>query len=116
MKANDKGLQKRTKEFTLKVIKVFRTLPKNEEAQIIGKQLLRAGTSVGANSRASFRARSVKEFIAKTGIVIEEADECEFWCEIIEDSDILKSKELTEIRVEAGELTSIFVSIVNKVR
>ena len=116
MKAENKGLQKRAKEFTLEVIKVFRMMPKTEESYVIGKQLLRAGTSVGANTRAAFRARSTKEFIAKTGIVIEEADECEFWLEIMVESGILSEKAVEKLKNEAGELVSIFVSVVNKVR
>ena len=69
-------LKERTKQFAIRIVRLFRTLPKNEEdARVIGKQVLRSGTSVGANYRAVCRARSTAEFIAKIGIVVEEADE-----------------------------------------
>ena len=69
----------RTKRFALRILKLFRSLPKTEEARILGRQLLRSGTSIGANYRAACRARSRAEFIAKLGIVLEEADETVFW-------------------------------------
>jgi four helix bundle protein len=72
-------LQSRTKRFALRVVKLYRSLPKSNEARILGKQLLRSGTSIGANYRAACRARSRAEFIAKLGIVLEEADETAFW-------------------------------------
>lgn len=113
---HSRGLQKRTKEFTLKAIAVCRLLPNSEEGKILGKQLLRSATSVGANTRAAFRSRSAKEFIAKAGIIIEEADECEFWLEIIEESNVLNNEQLIELKKEAAEITAIFVSIVNKAK
>ncbi|MGH9789756.1 MAG: four helix bundle protein [Candidatus Acidiferrales bacterium] len=74
-------LKKRTKQFAIRVIKLFRSLPKTEEARIIGRQLLRSATSVAANYRAVCRARSKPEFIAKLGLVVEEADESALWLE-----------------------------------
>jgi four helix bundle protein len=72
-------LRERTKSFALRVIRLYRALPKSTEAQVIGKQLLRCGTSVAANYRAVCRARSRPEFVARLGIVVEEADETMFW-------------------------------------
>jgi four helix bundle protein len=110
----EENLQSRTKRFTLEVIKLYRRLPKTTEAQIIGKQLLRSGSSVGANTRAAFRGRSDKEFKAKLGIVVEEADESIFWMEILAEGEIYSDEQLKQLTKEANELTSIFVSIVKK--
>ena len=76
-------LKQRTKDYALAVIRLGVTLPKSEVGRVIGRQLLRSGTSVGANTRAAFRGRSKKEFIAKLGIVIEEADESLYWLELL---------------------------------
>lgn len=80
------------------------------EAQVIGKQLLRAGTSVGANYRAACRARSRVEFVAKLGIVVEEADETIYWLELLADGDIVPQERLAELMREARELTAIFTA------
>src|SRR5438094_10339444 len=101
-------LRDRTKEFALRIVRLFRALPRSSEAQVIGKQLLRSGTSVGANYRAVCRARSKAEFIARIGIVAEEADESVFWLELLEETKILNAKQLEEILKEARELAAIF--------
>jgi four helix bundle protein len=98
----------RTKEFALKIIRLTRTLPKTEEARVIGRQLLRSATSVGANYRAVCLARSKAEFIAKMGVVLEEADECIFWLELLEDASIVRKGDATPLHREAGELAAIF--------
>lgn len=98
----------RTKEFALKVIRLTRTLPKTEEARVIGRQLLRSATSVGANYRSVCLARSKAEFIAKMGVVLEEADECIFWLELLEDAGIVGKGDATALHREAGELASVF--------
>jgi len=103
-------LKLRTKEFALRVVRLYRALPPREEARTIGKQLLRSGTSIGANYRAACRARSRAEFVAKLGIVLEEADETVFWLELMQESGILSSQKLTPLTQEARELTAIFVS------
>ena len=72
-------LKNRTKQFAVRIVRLFRALPKNDEARIIGKQVLRSGTSIAANYRAVCRARSNAEFISKIGTVVEEADETVFW-------------------------------------
>jgi four helix bundle protein len=83
-------LRNRTKNFAYRIIRLYRTLPKTAEAEVIGKQILRSATSVAANYRAATRARSRAEFIAKLGLVVEEADETLFWLECIADNAVLK--------------------------
>ncbi len=107
-------LKDRTKQFALKVIRLYRQFPKSTEAQVLGRQLLRAGTSVGANTRATFRGRSPKEFRAKLGTVIEEADESGFWLELISDAEIMGKEHTEPLKHEAEQLVSIFTSIVKK--
>ncbi|ELR70987.1 hypothetical protein C900_03117 [Fulvivirga imtechensis AK7] len=109
-----KNLQQRTKKYSLDIIKVFQSLPKTTEAQILGKQLLRSGTSVGANTRSAFRGRSGKEFRAKLSIVVEEADEAIFWLELIKESGILVCDDLENLIEESDALVSIFISIIKK--
>jgi len=101
-------LRERTKAFALRVIRLFRSLPNSTDAQIIGKQLLRSGTSVGANYRAVCRSRSKVEFIARLGIVIEEADESAYWLELLVDTKVMKEEKLDSLLQEARELTAIF--------
>jgi len=103
-------LRSRTKHFALATIRLCRTLPRSEEARILGRQLLRAGTSVGANYRAACRARSRAEFVAKLGIVLEESDESVFWLELLLEAAIGNRAHLEALMKEANELTSIFVS------
>ena len=105
-------LKQRTKLYALEIIKLCATLPNHEVGWVIGKQLLRSGTSVGANTRAAFRGRSRKEFIAKIGIVIEEADECSYWLELLVESETTgKNEKVASIMQETDELTAIFVSM-----
>src|SRR5215471_21626632 len=101
-------LRERTKQFAIRVIRLFRALPNVTDAQIMGKQLLRCGTSVGANYRAVCRSRSKAEFIARLGVVAEEADESLFWLELIEETKVLNPKLLEEILKEAKALSAIF--------
>jgi len=100
-------LRDRTKDFALRIIKLFRSLPKTEEAKIIGRQLLRSGCSVGANFRAATRARSKAEFYSKLSIVVEEADETAFWMELLIESGIMSKHKLDSLYNEAIELTKI---------
>jgi four helix bundle protein len=88
-------MKARTKQFSLRVIKLFQCLPKTDEAKILGKQLLRSATSVGANYRAACRARSDNEYYAKMSIVVVEADESMYWLELIDESNIFKSERVT---------------------
>jgi four helix bundle protein len=103
-------LRNRTKAFALRTIALFRSLSRAPDAQILGKQLLRAGTSVAANYRAACRARSKPEFIAKIGVVLEEADECALWIELLGDSGIVKKPRLEQLLNEAQQLTAIFTA------
>ena len=97
-------LKNRSKQFAIRIVKLFRLLPRTEEARIIGRQMLRSGTSVAANYRAVCRSRSKAEFIAKIGIVVEEADETVLWLELLVDTDIIAQKRMTDLLAEANEL------------
>jgi four helix bundle protein len=101
-------LRQRSKEFALRVIKLFRALPKTEEARVLGRQILRSGTAVAANYRSACRARSHADFISKIGITCEEADETAFWLELLIDASIVKRARLENLLVEANELVRIF--------
>jgi len=103
-------LRNRTKAFALRVIRLYRSLPSNGEAQVMGKQLLRCGMSVAANYRAACRSRSRAEFASKLGIVVEEADESMFWLELLADSGVVRSERLNELHSEARELTALFTA------
>ena len=103
-------LKLRTKKFALRIIKLYRSLPKGKDAEVLGHQMLRSGTSVGANYRAACRARSQADFISKITIVEEEADETAYWIELIIESGIVKRNLLDDLLKEANELTAIFTS------
>ena len=103
-------LRHRTKIFAIDVIRFCRSLPKTDEARVISWQLLRCGTAVGANYRAVCRCRSDKDFIAKLGVVLEEADETGFWLELLVEADIVKPAATRILYKEADELVRIFVS------
>ena len=103
-------LRDRTKRFALRIVGMYRALPRSEEARIIGKQVLRSGTSIGANYRAACRARSRAEFVAKLGVVLEEADETAFWLDLLRDAGIFSDQKLQRLIREANELVSIFVA------
>ncbi len=94
----------RTKKFAIEVVRFYRDLPNTGEAQVLGKQLLRSATSTAANYRAACRARSKAEFIAKLGIVVEEADESAFWLELFEETKITADKRLQILLAEATEI------------
>ncbi len=97
----------RTKKFAVEIISYFRTLPKTEEARIVGKQLLRSATSVAANYRAVCRARSKAEFFSKLSITVEEADESLFWLEIISESQINSDIKTKTLMKEAEEILAV---------
>lgn len=106
----EKDLKQRTKQFALKVIRFIETLPSNPSIGVISKQLLRCGTSVGANYRAACRARSRADFISKMTIVEEEADESKYWLELFVDSGLVAEESVLDLYGEADELTAIIVS------
>jgi len=105
MNADD--LKKRTKQFALRILKLVAALPNTIAGRAIGGQLVRAGTSVGANYRAACRGRSKAEFVAKLGISEEEADESGYWMEIIIEGQLLKRRQVEPLLNEANELTRI---------
>lgn len=103
-------MRERTKSFALRVIRLFRSLPYRTDTQVLGKQLLRCGTAVAANYRAVCRARSKAEFIARIGIVAEEADEAVLWLELLTESGIISQEKTKELLKEAKELAAIFTA------
>ncbi|MGD8787560.1 MAG: four helix bundle protein [Phycisphaerales bacterium] len=103
-------MKERTKQFGLRIIRLVDSLPKTKTAATIGGQLLRSGTSIGANYRAACRGRSKAEFIAKLGIVEEEADESAFWLEMLIEANVIKPDLVSELLVEANELTAIMAT------
>ena len=109
-------LMARTRAFALAVVGLVEELPRGRTAEVLGKQLLRAGTSVGANYRAACRARSRKEFIAKMGIVEEEADESQFWLDLMIERGLLDTSSVSSLRREAGQLVAIAVSSIRTAR
>ncbi len=110
MATQPEQLRARTKQFAIRIVRVFKSLPKNDEARIIGKQLLRAGTSVAANYRAACRWRSKAEFISKVSVVVEEADETAFWLELLIETSIIPEVRLRDLLTEANELLAIFAA------
>ncbi|MDD4333141.1 MAG: four helix bundle protein [Patescibacteria group bacterium] len=107
---NKEELKERTKKFSLRIIRLVNSLPNNKAGYAIGNQLIRSGTSVGANYRAVCRAKSKADFIAKLGVVIEEADETVYWLELIIEGGILSKELVMPLLQEANELTAIMVA------
>jgi len=107
---NRDDFKNRTKKFSIRVIKLTQSFASKRENDIIARQIIRSATSVAANYRAACRARSKQEFIAKLGIVEEEADETMFWLELIIDLGIIKKELLNDIYNEANEILSIVIS------
>lgn len=106
-----RDLRERTKDFALRVVKMYSALPKSIEAQVIGKQVLRSGTSVGANYREAHRARSGAEFLAKIGVCLQELDETAYWLELLVDAGIVPEARLAALQGECNELLAIFTTI-----
>ncbi len=101
-------LRQRTKTFSVRVVRLFRTLPKTDDARVMGKRLLRSATSVAANYRAVCRARTRATFVAKLDIVVEEAGESAFWLELPIETETIAAARLNDLLQEATELTKIF--------
>jgi len=110
----DKDLKARSRRFSFEIKGFVKKIPKNFVTYKISEQLLRSSMSVGANTRAAFRGRSRKEFIAKLGIVIEESDEAAFWLDMLSNEKKVDQIELRRLEKEAIALTKIFVSIKSK--
>ncbi|RLB87518.1 MAG: four helix bundle protein [Deltaproteobacteria bacterium] len=111
-----KDLKGRTKDFALRVIRLYTALPKTTEAQVIGKQLLRSGTSVGAHYREGTRAQSNAEFISKIEGGLQELEESMYWMELLIDASIIAESKLAELLKEANELTAILVTCVKNAK
>lgn len=106
-------MQARTKAFAVDVVKFFGKLPKTDEARVLGRQLLRSGTSTAANYRAVCRAKSNADFIHKLGTVVEEVDESLLWLELLEDSGICGAAQVTALKKESDELVRILQTSLN---
>jgi four helix bundle protein len=109
-------LRVRTKQFALRVIRLFSALPGTAEAQVIGKQLLRSGTSVGANFREAHRARSDAEFISKVGDCLKELDETAYCLELLIEADIVANNRLSPLLEECNQLIAVLTTIAKKVK
>src|SRR5438477_12947339 len=109
-------LKNRTKAFALRVLKLADAVPKTTAGRALASQIVRSGTSVAANYRAACRARSTSDFIAKMGIVEEEADETLFWLELLEESDLVSVAKLPAIKKEADEIVAITVTSIKTAR
>jgi len=113
---NDKDLKERTTRFALRIIKMYPSLPRSTVAQVLGKQVLRSGTSVGANYREATRGRSKDEFIAKMGDCLKELDETIYWLELLIESGTLSKERLSDLLLETKELAAIFVTIIKNTK
>lgn len=111
-----KDLKERTKRFALEVIKIAEKLPKGRTADILGRQLVKAGTSVGANYRAACRGKSTADFISKMGIVEEEADESIYWMELLNEAGLLRKDDLIHLLDEANQILAITISSIKTAR
>ena len=109
-------LRKRTKEFALRIVKLYAALPKNAAAQVLGKQILRSGTSVGAQYREACRAKSNADFISKLEGALQELDESLYWLELIGESGVISKARLEPLEQETQELIAMFVSMVKGVK
>jgi|SRR5581483_8875891 len=109
-------LRVRTKRFALRVLRLFCALPKRTEVEVIGKQVLRSGTSVGANFREAYRARSDAEFLAKVGDCLKELEETCYWLELLIEAEIIPADRLAALQDECSQLTAILTTISTKVK
>ena len=115
-KTQDVELRARTKTFALRIIRLYVSLPKTTESQVLGKQVLRSGTSVGAHYREAQRAKSNADFISKIEGALQELDETAYWLELLVEAKIVPEDKLTLLRKETDELIAIFVTIVSKMK
>ena len=116
MKGERWDLKRTYKSFALRIIKMYCALPKTTEAQVLGKQALRSGTSVGAHYREAKRARSDAEFISKTEGALQELDETGYWLELLVESDIVSKKRLSKLLSETEELLAILTTCTKNVK
>jgi four helix bundle protein len=111
-----RDLAKRTKEFALRIIRLYVSLPKTPVALVVGKQMLRSGTAVGANYREALRSRSKSEYAAKVNIALMELEETSYWLELLDEGRICGDSEVRALHKEADELSAILVTMIRKVR
>ena len=116
MRTEPEDLRTRTKRFALGVVKQCAEMPRTSTAQVLGKQLLRSGTSVGANYREAYRSRSDAEFLAKMGDCLKELEETSYWLELLIESGLFPTENLVFLRDESDQLTAIFVTIIKRKR
>jgi four helix bundle protein len=115
-RATPPDLKGRTRHFALRIIRLYTALPKRSESQIIGKQVLRSGTAVGANYREGLRARSKSEYPAKLSLGLMELEETLYWLELVEKAGIVSPARLELLKAETCELTAIFVTLIKMAR
>jgi four helix bundle protein len=113
---NEQEFKQRTKNLALRIIKLVESLPKTSTAQVIGKQLLRSGTSVGANYRAACRAKSTADILHKLAIVEEEADETLYWLELLVEAEIFPASKLQNLIDQTNEIVSMIVASIKTIR
>jgi len=109
-------LRTRTTDFALRIIKLYTSLPKSTEAQVLGKQVLRSGTSVGAHYREGHRAKSDADIVNKFETALQELDETDYWLELLVKAQILPAQKVESLRKETSELLAIFTTIVTKIK
>ncbi|MCZ7644989.1 MAG: four helix bundle protein [Planctomycetota bacterium] len=111
-------LRLRTRQFALRIIRMYTTLPKRgrEEVRVLGTQVLRSGTSVGAHYREAYRAKSDKDYVNKLQGALQELEETRYWMELLVDSEIVSVRKMSELFKESDELTAIIVTIVRKAK
>src|SRR5688572_15310294 len=112
----EKNLRVRTKQFALRIIRLYSALPPRGATMILGTQILKSGTSVGAHYREARRAKSNADFISKIEEALQELDETSYWLELLRDSGLVKAGRLESLEIETDELLSIFVTIVRRVK
>jgi len=113
---NQQEFKRRTRELALRIIRLAETLPRKRTSDIIARQLIRSATSVGANYRATCRSRSTADMIAKLGIVLEEADETLYWLELLRDSGMVSSDDLSSLMAEVDEIIAMTVTSLKTLR
>lgn len=116
MKSSDRDLKERTRAFVLRVIKAYSSLPQSTVAQVLGKQVLRSGTSVGANYREANRARSKAEFVAKMGDCLKEFEETAYWLDLLVSAELIPQSRLASLIEETDQLTAIVVTIIKQAK
>lgn len=113
---NEEMFKQRTRQVALRVIRVVESLPARKTADVIGRQLLRSGTSIGANYRAACRAKSSADMAAKLAIVEEEADESLYWLQLLVDSNLVSASKLGSLQQEIGEVLAMIVASIKTIR